>query len=196
MMNHHALTLATVTLLGTPALTLAHPGHAGSDASGLLQGLTHPILGLDHVLAMVAVGLLAAQMGGRARLALPVSFLAAMTLGGVLGMVGFALPYVEPVILASIVILGVMLAAAFALRLPAAVAVVGVLALFHGNAHGQEMPETASGLLYAMGFLIATAFLHAVGLGAGLLAARANSKAWLRYAGVATAVVGVCLVLF
>lgn len=196
MMTRNTLALSALTLLATPAITLAHPGHVEPHGLGFLEGLTHPILGLDHVLAMVAVGLLAAQMGGRARLALPVSFLAAMTLGGVVGMAGVALPIVEPMILASIVILGMMLAAAFAFSLPAAAVVVGVLALFHGHAHGQEMPEAASGLLYAMGFLIGTAFLHAVGMGAGLLAAGANSKAWLRYAGVATAIGGVCLVLF
>lgn len=196
MMSRNALVLSTLTLLATPALTLAHPGHVEPHGLGFLEGLTHPILGLDHVLAMVAVGLLAAQMGGRARLTLPLSFLAVMMLGGVLGMADVALPYVEPMILASIVILGVMLAAAFAFSLPAAAAVVGVLALFHGHAHGQEMPEAASGLLYAMGFLIGTACLHAIGLGAGLFTTGAKSKAWLRYAGVATALGGVCLVLF
>ncbi|MCE9590994.1 MAG: HupE/UreJ family protein [Planctomycetes bacterium] len=192
MNTRKSITIGTLLLLAAPAMVMAHPGHG---TTGWEHGLLHPLTGLDHVLAMLAVGLLAAQMGGRARWALPLSFVSAMVLGGALGMAGVGLPYVEPAILASVVILGVMVAAAFALPLGAVTTVVGVMAIFHGHAHGSEMPETASGLVYGVGFVATTALLHAAGLGAGLLAVRVSSRVWLRYAGLAVAFGGVYLAL-
>lgn len=192
MKIRNMISLGMFALFASPMTAMAHPGHG---TSGLLDGLSHPIFGPDHVLAMVAVGLLAAQMGGRARWMLPVSFLTAMIAGGVLAMMGVALPYVEPAILASVVVLGVMIAAAFRMPMGAAAAIVALLAVSHGHAHGSEMPESASGLMYAVGFVIATACLHAAGLGLGLLATRMSGPMWLRVAGAATAVAGVCLVV-
>ncbi len=150
----------------SPSLAFAHPGHG--EAAGLVHGFLHPIGGLDHVLAMVAVGLFAAHLGGRALWAVPATFVALMAAGGALGMAGLVLPHVELGIAASVVALG----AAVALRqvrwpLAAAMAMVGAFAVFHGFAHGAEMPESASGLAYAAGFMAATALLHAAGIGLG-----------------------------
>jgi urease accessory protein len=153
-----------------PQAALAHPGHGV--ATGAEAGFLHPLMGADHILAMVAVGLLAALRGGRALWALPLAFLALMSAGAGLGMAGIALPYAETGIALSIVVFG--LAAIVGLRAPVALlaALVGVFAVFHGYAHGAETPETASGLSFGLGFLAATALLHAAGIGLGIGAAR------------------------
>lgn len=150
-------------LLLAPSAAFAHPGHV--TATPFLSGLSHPVGGADHLLAMIAVGLCAAMAGGRALWALPLAFLTAMLGGGVMGALGFALPGVEPMILASVIALG--LAAALALRpgLAASVAMVALFGLFHGHAHGTEGQATAG---YALGFLIATAALHGAGVALGL----------------------------
>lgn len=155
-------------LLLLPHAALAHPGHG--EAGGLAQGFLHPLGGADHVLAMVAVGLLAALAGGRALWALPLAFLAMMTLGAGLGMAGVALPYAEIGIGLSVVAFGLALALRVAAPLAAPMALVGGFAVFHGLAHGAEMPEDASGLAYGFGFLAATAALHLAGIGLGRLA--------------------------
>jgi urease accessory protein len=153
-----------------PHAALAHPGHGA--AVGAEAGFLHPLMGADHVLAMVAVGLLAALRGGRALWALPLSFLTLMSAGAGLGMAGIALPHADTAIALSIVAFG--LAALVGLRAPVALlaGLVGVFAVFHGYAHGAEMPETASGLSFGLGFLAATGLLHAAGIGLGLCAAR------------------------
>ncbi|MCB4769206.1 HupE/UreJ family protein [Ancylobacter sp. Lp-2] len=151
----------------SPALAFAHPGHEG--AAGLVHGFAHPIGGLDHVLAMVAVGIFAAQLGGRAIWAVPATFVALMAVGGALGMAGIGLPFVEFGILGSIVALGLVVAMGWKnAPLGVAMALVGFFAVFHGHAHGTEMPADASGLAYAAGFMLATAALHIVGVGLGL----------------------------
>lgn len=162
----------SAALLLLPQAALAHPGHG--EAAGLARGFLHPLGGADHVLAMVAVGLLAGLRGGRALLALPAAFLALMAAGAGLGAAGLPLPFAETGIALSIVAFG--LAAMVGLRLPVAAlaALVGGFAVFHGYAHGAEMPETASGLTYGLGFLAGTALLHAAGIGLGLIAARAR----------------------
>jgi urease accessory protein len=181
------------TLVATliPTLAFAHPGHGNS--LGLTHGFLHPISGLDHVLAMVAVGILAAQLGGRALWAVPLAFVGMMAVGGVLGMAGIALPFVEAGIALSIVGLGT--AIAFNLRLPlvATATAVGIFAIFHGHAHGAEMPESASGLAYGLGFVAATAMLHGLGIGLGLALGRPSFGALTRVAGGATAVAGLAL---
>lgn len=148
-----------ILLLIAPLPALAHTGHGGG---GFAQGVAHPLLGPDHLLAMVAVGLWAGTLGGRAAWALPLAFLGAMLAGGVWGAGDAGLPAVEPAILASVIILGA--AAALLLRVPlwAAVPVVALMGLAHGHAHGAEGPGGAD---YALGFLLATAALHALGLG-------------------------------
>jgi urease accessory protein len=189
-MNRRAL---AVLLSLLPTAGLAHTGigaHGGAFASGLL----HPLLGPDHLLTMVAVGLFAAMTGGRARWAYPVSFVAAMVIGGLLGFEGAALPVIEPTILASVVVLGA--AIAFALRppLPLACAVIAILGLAHGCAHGLEGPELG-GLTYAAGFLLATSALHLLGLGLGYLAGSPGRPAFARALGGAACATGVALFL-
>jgi urease accessory protein len=179
-----------------PTLALAHPGHA--DAFGFAAGVGHPIGGLDHVLAMVMVGVFAAQLGGRALWAVPATFVAVMALGGGLGMAGVDLPFVETGIALSIVVLGAAVALGVKAPIAAAMALVGVFASFHGYAHGAEAPETASGAAYAAGFLLATAALHAAGVGFGLLAAKlssANGGLVARTAGGLAALAGVVILL-
>lgn len=159
--------LMAITTVLAPAVALAHPEHA--DANGLIRGFIHPTTGIDHVLAMVAVGVLAAQLGGRALWLVPLSFVAVMAFAGALGMAGIQLPFAEVGIALSVVVLG--LAIAFPLNLPtvAAMALVGFFALFHGYVHGAEMPGAMSAFPYAAGFVAATALLHAIGMGLGLL---------------------------
>lgn len=160
----------------SPALAFAHPGHG--DAAGLVHGFMHPIGGLDHVLAMVAVGIFAAQLGGRAIWAVPATFVALMAVGGAAGMAGIDVPFVELGIALSIVVLGGAVAlGAKNWPLGAAMAMVGFFAVFHGHAHGAEMPADASGLEYAAGFMAATALLHAIGIGVGLAIGKVGASA-------------------
>lgn len=174
-----------------PTLALAHPGQGG--AGGFVQGLAHPFTGLDHILAMALVGLFAFRLGGRARFLVPASFVAVMAAGGALGMAGFALPAVEIGIALSVIVLGA--AVAFDVKAPvaAAMAAVGLFAVFHGFAHGAEMPDNAAGFAYAGGFLLATAALHGAGLGLGALLGAARSPALARIAGGLAAVAGLGL---
>src|SRR5687767_14173528 len=138
--------LLPVALLALFAGTAsAHPGHADHEIGGIGWGLAHPFTGLDHLLAMVAVGLWAVQLGGRAIWMLPLSFVSAMAMGGAFGMGGLVLPQVEPVILGSALVLGALVAMATRLPITASVAIVAVSAFFHGQAHGAEMPAGANG---------------------------------------------------
>jgi urease accessory protein len=175
----------------TPVLAQAHPGHGLHNSfSG---GFNHPMHGLDHILAMVAVGIWAAQLGGRALWAVPATFISVMMIGGALGMTGIQLPMVEAGIMASVLVLGLMIAMAARLPLVASMALVGVFALFHGHAHGTEIPAAASGLQYALGFVVATAILHAAGIALGLIAQKNLRAPVIRLAGAAIAICGVCL---
>lgn len=163
--RYRAALAATLISLATPTLAFAHTGHG--DAHGFAHGFMHPVGGLDHVLAMVAVGLLAATLGGRALWLLPASFVAVMAAGGMLGIAGINVPFVETGIALSVIVFG--LAVAFRMPLPvlAGMALVGFFAVFHGFAHGAEMPPHTSSLAYAGGFLLATALLHGVGIAVG-----------------------------
>ncbi|MCR8550346.1 HupE/UreJ family protein [Salipiger sp. P9] len=187
-MKKLSLILAPALLTASPALAHLNPGEHGSFAAGF----THPVFGADHVLAMVSVGLWAALLGGRAIWMLPVSFVAAMCAGFLLALAGLMLPFVEPVILASVMVLGV--AVALAARVPAGLgaAVVAVFALFHGYAHGTEIGG-ATALTYLGGFAVATALLHGAGLALGLVLSRWVSPALTRVAGGAVAIVGAAL---
>ncbi|WEF34807.1 HupE/UreJ family protein [Pseudoduganella chitinolytica] len=184
MKHQHTIALAALLYSGA---ALAHPGHA----EGALAGLLHPLTGLDHVLAMLAVGLWGAQLGGRAQWLLPAGFVACLALGGALGMAGYTLPLVEAGIVTSVLLLGMLIG--FAVRLPvgAALAAVGVFALFHGFAHGSEMPAHDNGWLYALGFVAASAALHGAGLWLGR-GALAHGR-WLRGSGAAISLAGVWL---
>lgn len=165
-----------------PTSAFAHVGVG--DASGFGHGFAHPMSGFDHILAMVAVGIFAAQLGGRALWLVPLAFVSTMIVGGALGIAEISVPFVEIGIGLSVVVLG--LAVAFALPLPTtiAMALVGFFAIFHGHAHGAEMPETASGLAYGAGFVIATSLLHAAGIGLGLALGRFGESRGRRLAQV------------
>lgn len=181
--------------LAVIAAALAGPAlaHTGVGAvHGFGAGLLHPLFGLDHVLAMVAVGLWAGLTGGRARLAYPLAFVGMMILAGLWGMSGAQLPGVEIGIAVSVVVLGLAIAVRATPPLAAGAAACAIFAIFHGYAHGAELPAGASGLGYALGFVLATAALHGAGLGlAGLLAARAPLLA--RVAGGGLALAGVAI---
>jgi urease accessory protein len=164
MLRIFGLILPAALVVASPAF--AHTGI--SDTDGLADGLTHAIGGFDHVLAMIAVGLFAALLGGWAVWFVPASFVGMMAVGGALGMAGINLPFVEVGIGLSVVALGAAIALEIKLPVAAAMAFVGFFAIFHGYAHGAEMPDTASGIDYGIGFMLATAILHAVGVGLGL----------------------------
>lgn len=173
--------------------------HTGYD-SGIYAGLLHPILGIDHLLAMVAVGLLSAQMGGRAIWTVPAAFVSLMAVGGFLGIIGLPIPFVEFGIAFSVVALGIALAARRKLPISLAMAFVGVFALFHGHAHGTELPILSETMLdvlaYVFGFLVATAGLHLIGALIGQIAmSNPRGATTLRFSGAIIALVGVFLVI-
>ncbi|MGZ2486543.1 urease accessory protein [Rhizobium pisi] len=165
------LALAAIAL---PAAASAHP--AIGEAAGFSHGFAHPISGLDHILAMVMVGVFAFQLGGRATWLVPATFVLVMALGGALGVAGINVPFVEIGIALSVVVLGAVVAFNVKAPLAAALGVVGLFAIFHGHAHGAEMPENATGAAYAAGFMIATAFLHLAGLALGYVVGRAGER--------------------
>ena len=142
---------------------------AGDTAGGLISGLTHPLFGLDHVVAMVAVGLWGGQLKRPAIWLLPVTFPIVMAIGGMLGARGVPLPAVEVGIATSAIVLGILVAASIKPPLWVAAIVVGAFAVFHGHAHGTELPESATPIAYGAGFVISTGLLHAAGIAIGLL---------------------------
>ena len=190
-----ALRLGALTLAGAllPTAALAHTGIGA--AGGFAHGFWHPIGGLDHVLAMVAVGAFAVRLGGRALWLVPAPFVAMMAAGGFAGMERIQLPFVEIGIAVSVVVLGLSVAFQWKLPVAAASALVGLFATFHGHAHGSEMPVDASGLTYAVGFMLATASLHVAGIGVGLAVGRIGdrSRLALQASGGAMALAGVAL---
>lgn len=179
--------LLTATTIALPAPVLAHGLH---DEGTILAGALHPVGGADHVLAMVAVGLLAAQMQGRAVWLLPLSFLAAMLAGAAMGSQGLPFPAVEPMILASIMVMGVLVALAARLPVAAVAAMVALFGAAHGWAHGAEGPATGL-LAYMAGFVASTALLHLGGLALGRLLPMLT----LRGLGAGTAVAGAALAM-
>jgi urease accessory protein len=181
---------AAAVMLATPAF--AHVG-AGS-VSSFAAGLDHPISGLDHVAAMVAVGLWAALKGGRALWVWPCAFVGVMLVGGALGMAHIPLPFVEQGILASVVVLGLLVALAVDLPVAAGAAIIGVFALLHGHAHGSEVAENLGGLEYMAGFALATAGLHGLGLAAGVGLSEFRLRPLVRVAGAACVVLGLALI--
>lgn len=158
-------------------------------------GFSHPFSGLDHLLAMVAVGLWASQLGGRALWRVPLTFVLTMTVGGALGFAGISLPMVELGIAGSVLILGALVALALRLPLAASIGLVGLFAIFHGYAHGAEMAAESSAFWYSLGFVLATALLHGVGIGFGLAARSSASMQWLRAGGAAIAASGIILLI-
>ncbi|MEO7558109.1 MAG: HupE/UreJ family protein [Gammaproteobacteria bacterium] len=183
--------LLSVVLLSFTQSAFAHT--SGAEGASFYQGFIHPLLGLDHLLAMLAVGIWAAQIGGRARWLVPAAFLALLALGGGIGMLGWPLPQVELGIVGSVVVFGLLIAGAAKMPLWLSMGVAGLFALFHGHAHGAEMPQAATPWLYALGFLLTTVILH----GLGVIVGTANQYRWparlLRIGGVGLSAAGVWL---
>ncbi|MBS0198200.1 MAG: HupE/UreJ family protein [Planctomycetes bacterium] len=192
--------VAALTPLVTPALCFAHEENG---AGGFVAGLTHPVFGWDHLLAMVSVGVVSAQLGGRSIWTVPSMFVAAMVVGGTLGMCGVPMPYAELGIAISVVVLGLSIALVSRATRPWLVlCFVAFFGSFHGHAHGVEIPRSASPLLYTMGFVLSTATLHILGVLIGEVAIRgvklkaAPSKAGslaLRAGGAAVAIAGLVI---
>lgn len=181
-------------IAGLPVAAMAHTGAGATD--GFAYGFVHPIGGLDHILAMVAVGIYAAFLGGRALWLVPASFVVMMAVGGMFGMTGVHVPMVEAGIGISVVVLGLAVGLQWSLPTAAAMALVGFFATFHGYAHGAEMPGDTSGLSYALGFMLATALLHVCGIGLGLMMGRlgtARSRSAVSAGGGLMVVAGVGL---
>lgn len=197
-MNRAATSLATLALAGalagaaSPAIAHLAPGEYGSFATGF----SHPLFGLDHVLAMVAVGLWAALIGGRALWMLPAAFVAAMVVGFALALAGAGLPMVEPMILASTVVFGLVVALALRTSARVAAGLVAAFGLFHGAAHGAEL-DHAGIFAFGAGFVANTALLHLAGIGLGLAALRLGgpNQILARATGVLTAVLGLGILL-
>lgn len=169
-----ARALLPLLFIALPTAALAHAGHG--EASGFLHGLMHPVGGLDHVLAMVAVGVFAYVLGGKALWLVPLSFVLMMAAGFLLGLGQVDVPFVELGIALSSVVIGAAAAWGRPMPVAAAMSLVGVFAIFHGHAHGAEMPVDTSGLEYAAGFIVATALLHAAGIAAALGVTRLVGK--------------------
>lgn len=182
-------TLYAIALFCTPALAFAHPGHGDS---GIMAGLAHPVFGLDHLLAMLAVGLWAAQQSGTARWALPATFVGTMLIGGLFGFSGVEIPLMETGIAGSVLAFGLLVAVAARLPMAVSVALTAVFALSHGVAHGLELPDLASPFAYVVGFIVATAALHAIGYALVRFLPQAAAPL-VRIAGGASAAAGVWL---
>lgn len=178
------------------AMTSTSMAHVGDGAvGGFASGLAHPVFGLDHLLAMLAVGIWGAQMGGRRVWTLPVTFPLIMALGGIAGMAGLSLPHVETGIALSVLALGLAIAFAWKPFEPVALALIAVFAVFHGYAHGAELPEAADPAAYAVGFVLATGAIHVAGIGIGLLVGSLFSGRISRAFGAAIAASGVYFLL-
>lgn len=181
--------LAAFSLFATPAFA-----HTGFHATGFWAGLSHPFNGLDHVLVMAGIGIWAAQLGGRHLWLVPLAFVVTMIVGAGLALAQVPLPAVELGIAGSVIAIGVLVGVGARMPSGAAAALVGLMALFHGHAHGTELPEMASAWSYAAGFVASTTALHVIGLGVGLAVFRLARPAVLRIAGLATALIGVVMV--
>jgi urease accessory protein len=180
--------LALSLLIFLPNLASAHilPG----TSHGFSDGFLHPLTGWDHLLAMIAVGLWAAQHRGRAVWLIPLSFVGVMLLGGILGVTGITMPGAELAIAISVLVLGGLVATVTRFTPSLSMAVVGFFALFHGYAHGHEMPAAVGALSFSVGFVLATALLHGVGIAAGLYFQKQPRV--LRWAGAAIAASSIC----
>ncbi|HRH93902.1 MAG TPA: HupE/UreJ family protein [Candidatus Peribacteria bacterium] len=186
-----SLSLLGAQLLLFPAIASAHLGTGA--VGGFQSGFIHPLTGLDHIIAMVGVGILGAFLGHKARWTLPVIFPLVMSVGGVLGIIGFPVPYVETGIALSGVVIGLMIATG-SKKIPLWLAgvLVAVFAICHGYAHGEEMPGAANALTFAIGFVLATGMLHLAGIAIGLLEKVRYGTIVLRLIGLGIAILGGC----
>jgi urease accessory protein len=198
-MRKHVVFVVVAIAGMLPGLAVAHTGH-GDAAGGLLAGLLHPVSGLDHIVAMVALGIWAAQLGAPALWVLPVAFPLVVAFGGVLGALGVPVPGVEVGIALSAITFGLMIA--LSVRAPRRIAasallgsLVAVFAIFHGYAHGAEIRASANATSYAAGFVLATGLLHALGVVLGVAKRWAPGAAALRFIGLAIALCGVSILI-
>lgn len=188
---------ARAVLLGTVLTIVAHGAQAhivAGEANGFFSGVLHPISGADHILAMVSVGMWGAQLGQPAIWILPVTFPIMMAFGGLLGFLGVPLPFTELGIALSMVVLGGAVMLEARPPLPLVMAIVAFFAIFHGHAHGTELPEGESALLYSLGFVMATGFLHLVGITIGEVRRWDWGKGALRLAGSAVGLAGLVFI--
>jgi urease accessory protein len=195
-MKRSFLRLSLFALCLVPTAALAHTG-VGS-TSGFMHGFLHPLSGFDHQLAMIMVGIFAYQLGGRALWLVPVTFVGVIALGGFLGVMGVPLLFVEIGIAMSVIVLGAIVALGVKAPLAVAMAAVGFFAIFHGHVHGTEMPLAVAGATYGLGFMLATALLHALGIGVGFLigmTSKAFGNTVYRIAGGLATAAGVTLLL-
>jgi urease accessory protein len=188
-----AILLVSAIALLTPATVLAH--HPEGVAGGFASGFLHPLSGIDHILAMVAVGIWGAQLGAPSIWALPIAFPLVMSIGGALGVRGVFLPGVEIGIAASALLLGFMIFRETKPPIYLAAAIVGFFALFHGYAHGTELPHAANPLAYGVGFVIATGLLHMSGVALGLIHRWPRGAQTLRLAGAGISLAGLFLLI-
>ncbi|AVC45436.1 MULTISPECIES: nickel permease HupE [Rhizobium] len=184
----------TTTLAALALPSIAH-AHVGLHADGTLAGLNHPFSGLDHILAMVAVGFWASTLGGKAVWIVPSAFVIVMAGGGVLGIEGIALPMVETAIALTVAMLGLLVAFEVKIPTPVAAIVVGICALFHGHVHGIELPTMSNATGYVAGFLAATVILHVLGIGLASLRFGKAGQVVARVAGGAVALAGAALLV-
>ncbi|MEX6508116.1 HupE/UreJ family protein [Jiella sp. M17.18] len=192
MLKRIFIAAAALAAATAPAFAHINPMEHGT----FLAGVSHPLTGLDHIVVMVSVGIWAAMIGGRAIWIVPLSFVATMTAGFLLALAGVQLPFVEPAILASVVAIGLLVAAAVKLPVPAASLIVGAFALFHGHAHGTEFALSNAGMgaeEFGLGFALSTAALHCVGLAVGVSLSRLAQPMVLRAIGVLSAAAGLYL---
>ncbi|MFQ5428175.1 MAG: HupE/UreJ family protein [Thermodesulfobacteriota bacterium] len=183
----------SVSIFLLPACAYAHTGF--THGSGFLSGLNHPMGGFDHILAIAAVGIWVSQVGGKALWAVPAAFVGAMLLGCFLGISGLTIPFIEVGIIGSVLIFGILIALAAPLPLAAGMAMAGLFALFHGQAHGAQMPLSTSALAYGAGLVAATALLHLGGIVTGLLLQKRGSAQLIRNCGAVIALAGVYMFL-
>jgi urease accessory protein len=186
--------ITLLVLLAWPAIALAHVG-IGSTA-GFVPGLAHPISGLDHLCAMIGVGIWAAQRGDKAIWVLPLAFLLIMALGGAIGSAAVSIPFAERGVIVSVFVIGVLIATAKRMPLVLTTLIVATFAFVDGHVHGTEMPVSTSGLAYAAGFLATTAFLLLVGVVLELRGWKTTASPWtVRYSGVVIIALGLILLL-
>lgn len=190
-MNKQNLLRILGLLFLLPGIAVAHTGVG--ETVGFAHGFIHPIGGADHLLAMVAVGIWAAQIGGRALWVVPSTFVTVLILGGILGFSGIAVPFIEEVILISVLALGILIAVAFRFSIIFSAVVVGFFAIFHGHAHGTEMPLAVGAVSYTIGFALSTAILHVAGMALGIVLQNVKLKNVNRYAGGAIVLCGIYL---
>lgn len=193
---HRSVKLLSLAAAATAGFSTAALAHVGDHSHmSFTEGLLHPFSGLDHVLAMVAVGLWASQLGGRALWLLPLTFPALMAVGAALGMSGVTLPWVEIGVAGSVMVLGAVVALALRPSLAISIPLIGAFALLHGYSHGIELTASASALGYGAGFSVATLVLHAVGIATGLIAGRLPVRFAARTTGGAIAALGLVLLV-